>query len=295
MRAIELKTEVPGPRSRALMARREAAIPVGIGHSTPVFVERAEGALLHDVDGNTFIDFAGGIGTLNVGHCPSRGRRGGARAARKIHPQLLRRGPLRELRRARRAPQPLDPGGLRQEDAVRQQRCRGGRERGQDRPPGDRPRGGAGLRARLPRPHSARHVDDQQGQAVQARLRSVRPRDLPPALPLSLPPARRSRGRRSDLPARARGVLRHPRRRREGRLRGDGAGARARAASSSRRRPIVKVLLELCRKHGILFVADEIQTGFGRTGRMWAMEHYGSSPTSRRSPSRSPAACRSRR
>jgi 4-aminobutyrate aminotransferase/(S)-3-amino-2-methylpropionate transaminase len=40
----------------------------------------------------------------------------------------------------------------------------------------------------------------------------------------------------------------------------------------------VKVLLELCRKHGILFVADEIQTGFGRTGRMWAMEHYGLEP-----------------
>ena len=50
------------------MARRQAAIPAGIGHSSPVFVDHASGALLHDVDGNTFIDFAGGIGTLNVGH-----------------------------------------------------------------------------------------------------------------------------------------------------------------------------------------------------------------------------------
>ena len=68
MRSIQLQTEIPGPRSRALMARRQAAIPSGIGHSAPVFVDRASGALLHDVDGNTFIDFAGGIGTLNVGH-----------------------------------------------------------------------------------------------------------------------------------------------------------------------------------------------------------------------------------
>jgi 4-aminobutyrate aminotransferase-like enzyme len=50
------------------MARRQAAIPTGIGHSAPVFVASSSGALLHDVDGNTFIDFAGGIGTLNVGH-----------------------------------------------------------------------------------------------------------------------------------------------------------------------------------------------------------------------------------
>ena len=47
-----------------------AAIPNGLGKATDVVVERAEGALVHDVDGNTFIDFIGGIGALAVGHCP---------------------------------------------------------------------------------------------------------------------------------------------------------------------------------------------------------------------------------
>lgn len=70
MAAIQLKTEVPGPRSRAIIARRAAAVPTGLGRATDVVVERAEGALVHDVDGNTFIDFVGGIGALAVGHCP---------------------------------------------------------------------------------------------------------------------------------------------------------------------------------------------------------------------------------
>jgi len=67
-RSIVLKTAIPGPRSTALYARRQEAVPAGIAHSTPIFAERACGALLTDVDGNVLIDFAGGIGTLNVGH-----------------------------------------------------------------------------------------------------------------------------------------------------------------------------------------------------------------------------------
>jgi len=68
MGAIRLRTAVPGPRARALHQRREQAIPRGLSHCTPVCVTRADGALLEDVDGNVFIDLAGGIGCLNVGH-----------------------------------------------------------------------------------------------------------------------------------------------------------------------------------------------------------------------------------
>jgi 4-aminobutyrate aminotransferase/(S)-3-amino-2-methylpropionate transaminase len=50
------------------MARREAAVPRGPYHATPIFVAKAEGAVIEDVDGNRFIDFAGGIGCLNMGH-----------------------------------------------------------------------------------------------------------------------------------------------------------------------------------------------------------------------------------
>ena len=70
MPSIHLKTEIPGPNSRALLARRAAAVPNGLGKATDVVVDRADGALVHDVDGNTLIDFVGGIGALAVGHCP---------------------------------------------------------------------------------------------------------------------------------------------------------------------------------------------------------------------------------
>ncbi|MDA8344734.1 MAG: 4-aminobutyrate--2-oxoglutarate transaminase [Thermaerobacter sp.] len=65
--AVSLRTEVPGPVSRALMARREQAIPRGVSQATPIFAARTEGARVVDVDGNVFLDFAGGIGVLNVG------------------------------------------------------------------------------------------------------------------------------------------------------------------------------------------------------------------------------------
>src|SRR5688572_23175815 len=70
MGAIKKVTEIPGPKSKAMLARRAAAVSSGLGRATDVVVERAEGALVHDVDGNTLIDLAGGIGMLAVGHCP---------------------------------------------------------------------------------------------------------------------------------------------------------------------------------------------------------------------------------
>src|SRR4249920_3045506 len=68
MKSIQLRTEVPGPKSKALMKRREAAVPRGPYHATPIFAARSEGAIIEDVDGNLFLDFAGGIGCLNTGH-----------------------------------------------------------------------------------------------------------------------------------------------------------------------------------------------------------------------------------
>ena len=70
MTAIRRVTEIPGPRSRALLDRRAAAVARGLAKSTDVVIDRAEGALVHDVDGNTLIDLAGGIGMVAAGHCP---------------------------------------------------------------------------------------------------------------------------------------------------------------------------------------------------------------------------------
>lgn len=68
MSTIQLRTSIPGPRSRELMQRRNDAVVRGAFHATPVFVAKAEGAVIEDVDGNRMIDFAGGIGCLNTGH-----------------------------------------------------------------------------------------------------------------------------------------------------------------------------------------------------------------------------------
>ncbi len=68
--SIRIVTEIPGPRSRAIVARRDAAMPSGAARLTGISVRSAHGAEVTDEDGNVFLDFAGGIGTLAVGHTP---------------------------------------------------------------------------------------------------------------------------------------------------------------------------------------------------------------------------------
>lgn len=70
MPTINLVTEIPGPKSKEIVARREAVIAQGNAKLTPIAVAKAEGAAVTDVDGNVLLDFAGGIGTLATGHCP---------------------------------------------------------------------------------------------------------------------------------------------------------------------------------------------------------------------------------
>jgi 4-aminobutyrate aminotransferase/(S)-3-amino-2-methylpropionate transaminase len=61
-------TEIPGPRSREWFERRAAAVPQGVTNIHPIVTARASGAIIEDVDGNRLIDFATGISVLNVGH-----------------------------------------------------------------------------------------------------------------------------------------------------------------------------------------------------------------------------------
>jgi 4-aminobutyrate aminotransferase/(S)-3-amino-2-methylpropionate transaminase len=60
----------PGSLSKELLEKRQQYVPRGVGNNTPIFVQKAQGALVYDVDGNVYLDFAGAIGTLNAGHCP---------------------------------------------------------------------------------------------------------------------------------------------------------------------------------------------------------------------------------
>lgn len=70
MPTINLVTDIPGPKSQAMVARREQATSKGAAKLTQIAVETAHGSTVTDVDGNTFIDLAGGIGVLAVGHTP---------------------------------------------------------------------------------------------------------------------------------------------------------------------------------------------------------------------------------
>ena len=67
-----LVTEMPGPRSRELFARRNATVSAGVGTTLPVFVERAGGGVLVDVDGNSLIDLGSGIAVVSVGNAAPR-------------------------------------------------------------------------------------------------------------------------------------------------------------------------------------------------------------------------------
>jgi 4-aminobutyrate aminotransferase/(S)-3-amino-2-methylpropionate transaminase len=65
-------TSLPGKKSVELFALREKYVARGLYNATPLFVDEAKGALIKDVDGNILIDFAGAIGVQNVGHCPEQ-------------------------------------------------------------------------------------------------------------------------------------------------------------------------------------------------------------------------------
>ena len=67
-RAIELRTAIPGPNSKAILERKERVVADPLSVYLPIVIDQGHGATLTDVDGNTFIDFTGGVGCLNVGH-----------------------------------------------------------------------------------------------------------------------------------------------------------------------------------------------------------------------------------
>lgn len=69
-KTVKITGDIPGPKSRQLYSEMGQNVPRGIAHMTPIAISSAKGATITDVDGNTYIDFAGGIGVLNVGHRP---------------------------------------------------------------------------------------------------------------------------------------------------------------------------------------------------------------------------------
>ena len=71
-RTIDLKTAIPGPKSNAILERKQRVVAGPLSIVFPIVISEARGATLTDVDGNIFIDFTGGVGCLNVGHSHPR-------------------------------------------------------------------------------------------------------------------------------------------------------------------------------------------------------------------------------
>lgn len=259
------------------MVRRQAAVAAGVGHSTPIFVESAKGALLHDVDGNVFLDFAGGIGTLNVGHAhPAVVEAASAQLARFTHACFAVTPYEGYVALAERL-NALVPGAFAKktlfansgaeavENAVKIARRATGREAvvvfehafhgrtllGMSMTSKVQPyKYGFGPFApeiyRLPYPYLYRRPE-----AAGADESAFR-REIEEFFATHV------------APSKVACVVMEL-------VLGEGGFVVVPPA-------YLRVLVELCQKYGILFVADEIQTGFGRTGRMWAMEHYGIEP-----------------
>ena len=68
MTSINLLTSIPGPKSIEIIERRKNAMPAGLAKSTEIAIASAKGGIVTDVDGNILLDFAGGIGMMNIGH-----------------------------------------------------------------------------------------------------------------------------------------------------------------------------------------------------------------------------------
>jgi 4-aminobutyrate aminotransferase / (S)-3-amino-2-methylpropionate transaminase / 5-aminovalerate transaminase len=279
MKTIQLRTAVPGPNSCALAGRREEAVPRGLSHSTPVYVARAGETWLEDVDGNRFLDFAGGIGCLNTGH-----RNAAVMAA--IQAQLgkflhtcAQVTPYEDYIRVAERLNQLTPGAFPKKTLL----VSTGAEAVENA-------------IKIARAHTRRAAvvafeDAFHGRTLMALALTSKthpykagfapfPSDvyrIPyaycyrcaycltyPACELHCARHLEDTFKRvvasEDLAA----VIVEP-------VLGEGGFVTPPPE-------FLPIIMDICRAHGVLLIADEIQTGFGRTGKMFACEHYGIEP-----------------
>jgi 4-aminobutyrate aminotransferase/(S)-3-amino-2-methylpropionate transaminase len=267
-RVIELRTEIPGPRSREILERERFAVARPLIVHGPVVVQEARGATITDVDGNVFLDFVGGVGVMNVGHNHPR-------VLEAIHEQTERflhtdytvlpyEGYV-ELAERLAAITPIsgqvrsaffNAGTEAVENAVKLARLHTGR-------PGVIVFEGAFHgRTLLALTMTSRTYPYKAGLGPFA----------PEVYRAPFPNAYRGPDAETALAALERMLVTHvapedvaaivfePQ---------QGEGGFVPAPPD-----FVRGLRELCDRHQIVLVADEVQTGFGRTGRMFAMEHF---------------------
>ncbi|SMO63702.1 4-aminobutyrate--2-oxoglutarate transaminase [Melghirimyces algeriensis] len=276
---IQLNTPIPGPKAQSLLQRRQAHVPQGPACNLPTFAEKGEGALLTDVDGNRLIDFAGAIGTLNVGHCPPSVVEALKRQLDKyIHPgfNCMMYEPYIQLAEKLNELTPgdyekktffLNSGAEAVENAVKLARKYTGRQAIVSFNRGFHGRTlltmsltskvkpykfGFGPFApetyKLPYPYYYRRPEGMTPEELdQELLRQTKEFFLGEVEPENIA-----------------AVIMEP-------VQGEGGFIIP-------SKTFIQGIKALCEEHGILFIADEVQTGFGRTGKLFAMEHFGVIP-----------------
>ncbi|TCN23158.1 4-aminobutyrate--2-oxoglutarate transaminase [Mesobacillus foraminis] len=273
MGAINLKTAIPGPKAAELLARKEKNVPSGPFNTMKTFAVKGEGALLTDIDGNTFIDFAGGIGTQNAGHCPPRVVKALHEQIEKyLHPcfHVMMYEPYIDLAEKLNGITPgnhakktffLSSGAEAVENAVKIARKYTGRK---------------GIVSFERGFHGRTYMAMSLTSKVKPYKYQFGP-FAPETYKWPFPFYFQSGMPEEDLddlllnryesfflsevpPDEIAAVILEP-------VQGEGG-----FNIPSKR--FVQGVKKLCEKYGVLFIADEIQTGFGRTGKMFAIEHF---------------------
>ncbi|MDX6469504.1 MAG: 4-aminobutyrate aminotransferase / (S)-3-amino-2-methylpropionate transaminase / 5-aminovalerate, partial [Gaiellaceae bacterium] len=271
-RAIRLQTEVPGPLSRAIVERKERVITSAMSLYLPIVAAEGHGAMLTDVDGNTFVDFTGGVGCLNVGHAHPRVVEAvQEQAARFLHTdftmvpyevcvtlaeRLLALAPFSGPAKAAF----FNAGTEAVENAVKFARAYTGR------PAVIGFEGGFHGRTLLSLTLTSKTHPYKAGLGPFA----------PEVYRVPFPNAYRGVSGAAALEALERAFVTQ--------VASETVAAivlepvQGEAGFVVAPQEFVVGVREICDRHGIVLVADEVQTGFGRTGTMFAMEHYGVEP-----------------
>jgi len=279
MKTIQLNTQIPGPKSRALTQRRDAAVPRGLSHATPVYVAHAQDAWLEDVDGNRFIDFAGGIGCLNTGH---RNQTVITAIESQLQSFLHTCGQVTPyetyVRLAERLNQ-ITPGKFTKKTLL----VNTGAEAVENAV--------KIARAHTKRPaviafEDAFHGRSMMTLALTSKTHPYKAGFAPfPSDVYRIPYAYCYRCSYSlKYPSCEVFCARHL----EDTFKRVVASEDVAAVIAE---PVLgeggfvtppleffRIIIDICHKHGVLFIADEVQSGFGRTGKMFASEHYGIEP-----------------
>jgi 4-aminobutyrate aminotransferase / (S)-3-amino-2-methylpropionate transaminase / 5-aminovalerate transaminase len=275
MATIQLKTEIPGPRSIALMKRREAAVPRAPYNTMPIFTASADGATLTDVDGNRYIDFAGGIGCLNIGHQAPRVTAAIKEQLEKHLHLCFAVTPYEGYIAVAEKLNTLAPGNFAKKTIL----LNTGAEAVENAV--------KIARAYTKRPAIICFEDAFHGRTLMAMSLTSKAHPYKAGFEPFASDVYRipfAYEYRAEGEATVEAFAHHL----------ENAFKRSVAAESVAAviaepvlgeggfvvppRDYFKALQKICRKHGILFIADEVQSGFARTGKWFASEHFGIEP-----------------